>query len=153
MIHSKERENHVDSGASSHMMVLSSLKCKEKKTIRRSIRILHIQTANGIVVSDTQAKVCMNELWRLSMCHIWRNFHRRCYRWEDYAMSLVFLFVGVRRNSRLSKGKKVIVLMVAVTEQKAVPSIEFSTAKGNLEREHTRSRGQQLDLFKPSTEG
>ena len=55
---------------------------------------------------------------------------------------------------RLSKGETVIecrieifVLMVAVTEQKAVPSIVFSTAKGNLERERTRSGGQQLGLL------
>ena len=62
VIHSKEREYKVDSGASSHMMVLSSLNSKDKKTIRRSIRILHIQTANGSVVSDTQTKVYMKEL-------------------------------------------------------------------------------------------
>ena len=52
----------VDSGASLQIMGLSSLNHKEKNTIRRSSKILDIQTANGIVVSDTQAKVFILEL-------------------------------------------------------------------------------------------
>ena len=54
----------VDSGASLHMMGLSSLSEKEKKTIRQSSKILDIQTANDIVLSDTQAKGLHNNyLW------------------------------------------------------------------------------------------
>ena len=41
---------------------LSSLNHQEKKTTRQSNNILEIQTARGIVVSDTQAKVCIKEL-------------------------------------------------------------------------------------------
>ena len=52
----------VDSGPSLHMMGLSSLNHKEKKTIRQSNTIRDIQTANGIVVSDTEAKVYIKEL-------------------------------------------------------------------------------------------
>ena len=55
--HSKERMSIVDSGDLSHMVELSSLNNNEKETIRRSSKFLDIQTANGIVVSDTQAKV------------------------------------------------------------------------------------------------
>ena len=53
----QEKKCSVDSGASLHMMGSSSLKLKEKKTIRQSSKILDIQSANGIVVSDTQAIV------------------------------------------------------------------------------------------------
>ena len=52
----------VDSDASLHMMGLCSLDHREKKTIRLSSKIRDNQTANDIVVSDTQAKVCIKEL-------------------------------------------------------------------------------------------
>ena len=61
-IQTTERVYIVDSGASLHMMGLLSLSKKEKKTVRQSSTILDIQTANGIVVSDTQAKVYIQEL-------------------------------------------------------------------------------------------
>ena len=60
--HSKERVYIVDSGSSLHMMGLSYLNHKEKKSIRQSSNILDIQTASGIVVSDTQPKVYIKEL-------------------------------------------------------------------------------------------
>ena len=41
---------------------LSSLNHQEKKTTRQSNNILDVQTARSIVVSDTQAKVCIKEL-------------------------------------------------------------------------------------------
>ena len=63
----------VDSGASLHMMGLSSSNDREKKTIRQPSKVLDIQTAKGIVVSDTQFKV---------------------YHWEDYATRLVILVRG-----------------------------------------------------------
>ena len=141
-------------------MGLSSLNCKEKKTIRQSSATLHIQTVYGSVVSDTQAKVYIKEVGAYLLVHSVKD-------------SLSVLLLGrlcnelgysyswpTRETPRLSKGKKVIecsienfVLMVPVTKQKAVPSIEFSTAKGNLERERKRSGGQQLDLLQPSTAG
>ena len=61
-IHSKERVYTVDSGASLHMMELSSLSNKGKRTVRLSSNILDVQTANGIVVSDSQAMVYIKEL-------------------------------------------------------------------------------------------
>ena len=51
----KESVCAVDSGASSHLMGLSSLNHKGKKPIRQSSEILNIQTAICIVVSDTPA--------------------------------------------------------------------------------------------------
>ena len=51
----------VDSGASIHMMGSLSLNNKEKNTLRPSSKMLDIQTAIGIVVSDTQVKVDMKE--------------------------------------------------------------------------------------------
>ena len=52
------------------MMGLSSLSHEEKKTIRRSIKILDIQTANDIVVSVTQAKVYIKELGAYLCLHL-----------------------------------------------------------------------------------
>ena len=51
----------------------------EKKTIRRSGRILDIQTANGVVVSETQARPTLRSLVEATSC---------C-RWEDYVKNLV----------------------------------------------------------------
>ena len=58
----KKRMYIVDQGASLHMMRLSLLNHREKKTIRQSINILDFQTTNGIVVAETQAKVYIKEL-------------------------------------------------------------------------------------------
>ena len=69
-IHSKERMSMDDSGASLQMMGSSSLNDKEKKTIRQSSTILDIQTANGIVVSDTQAKVYIKEFGACPWVHL-----------------------------------------------------------------------------------
>ena len=52
----------VDSGASLHMMEMSSLREQEKTTDRRSSKALNIQTAHGRVTTDTQAKVFIREL-------------------------------------------------------------------------------------------
>ena len=76
------------------------------------------------------------------------------------AMSLVFSFSWpTEETPRLSKGEKVIkcnienfVTMDADTTQKAVPSIEFSTAKGNLERKQ-EVEDTMLDLFQRCTQG
>ena len=43
------------------MMGLSSLTEQEKKTFRRSSKALKIQTTNGMVTSDTHAKVYVRE--------------------------------------------------------------------------------------------
>ena len=42
--------------------------------------------------------------------------------------------------------------MVAVTKQEAVPSMEFSTAKGNLEREQ-EVEDTMLELLQPFSQG
>ena len=61
-LHSKDRVSFVDSGAFLHMMDISSLTEQEKRTDRRSSKALNIQTANGMVTKDTQAKVYIREL-------------------------------------------------------------------------------------------
>ena len=72
-------------------------------------------------------------------------------------MNLVVFFRG--RQEKIPDYQTVIecnfenfVPMVAVTAQKAVPSIAFSTAKGNLEREQ-EMEDTMLDLTQPFTEG
>ena len=52
----------VDSGASLHLLGISSLTPKEKRTIRMSYVILDIQTANGMTVSELQAQIHIEEL-------------------------------------------------------------------------------------------
>ena len=73
-------------------------------------------------------------------------------------MNLV-LFIRSRQTPNFAKSKRVIegiienfVTMVAVTKQKAVPSIEFSTAKGNLERAK-EVEDTMLDPLEPFSEG
>ena len=51
----------VESGASLHVMALSSLNNNEKNTIRQSNNILGIQTASGVLVSDMQEQVYIME--------------------------------------------------------------------------------------------
>ena len=128
--HSKGRVYKVDSGASLHMMGLSSLNHNEKKTIRRSRTILDIQTASGVVVSDAQAKVYIKERGAYLWIHLVKDspsvllMGRLCnelgcsYSWPS------------EETPRLSKGEKVIecsidnfVPVTAVTKQEAVPSI------------------------------
>ena len=136
-IHSKERVYTVDSGASLHMRDYLLW----KKTIRQSSKSLDFQTANGIVVSDAQAKVYIKERG----ANVWvrvvedspsvLSLGRPCnelghhYSWPS------------GETPRFSKGKKVIgrsiehfVPVVAVTAQKAETSIDLSSAKGNFER-------------------
>ena len=72
-MHSKERMYTVDSGASFHVMGLSSLNREEKKTIRQPRKILDIQTFNGIAVSDTQAKVYIRELGACLWTHLMKH--------------------------------------------------------------------------------
>ena len=61
----------VDSGASLHMMGSPSLNDKEKKTIRQSNKIVDIQTANCIVVSDRQTAVyTTKELGPYQLIHL-----------------------------------------------------------------------------------
>ena len=158
-IHCKESVYIVDSGASLHMMGLCFLNHKEKKTTRLSSNILDIQTANGIVVSDTQAKIYIKELDAYLWIHLAKDsssvlsLGRLCFQFgHSYSWP-------TEATPRLSKGDKVIeshtenfVTMFAMIEQKAVPSIEFSTAKRNLEREN-EVEDTMLDLLQPFTEG
>ena len=147
----------VDRGASLHVGS-SSLNNKEEKTIRQSNHILDVQTANGIVVSNTHTKVYIKELGAYLWVHLVEdspsvlpsgtlcNELGYSYSWPS------------GETPRLSKGKKVIecsmenfVLVVAVTKQKAVPSSEISSAKGNFEREQ-EVEDTMLDQLKPFTE-
>ena len=111
------------------------------------------------MVSETQAKVHIQE--------------HDAWLWEDAVkdspseLSSARLCNGLgysysrptEETPRLSEGKKVIecnienfVSMIAVTQQMEVPSIEFSTAKGNFEREQ-EDEDTILDLLQPFTEG
>ena len=127
-IHSNERMYIVDSGASLHMMGLSSRNHREKKTIRHS--------SNKSGFSDRQ--------WHCGLRHTREGLHQWTWRFsmdtcgERFSVSAIvgktmqltwLFFVADRRNSLT------FVSMVAVLKQKAVPSIEFSTAKGHLDRE------------------
>ena len=133
----------VDSGASLHMMRLSSLNHKEKKTSRQSNTIRDIQTANGIVVSDTEAKVYIKELSAYQGVDLVKDSpavlslgslcdeHGCSYSW----------FPG--ETPRWSRGKKVIecsienfVPAVAVTQQNAVHTIKFSRQRKLWARAH-----------------
>ena len=72
--------------------------------------------------------------------YIWCKIHRQCHRREDFAVCLVIVIRGHQEKlPRLSNGKKVVecsietvVPVVAATKHKAVPSIEFSSTKGNF---------------------
>ena len=75
------------------MIGLLSLNTKEKKTVRQSRKILHIETANGIAVSDTQAKVYIKELGASIWVQVVED-SPSVYRWEDFAMNLVILVRG-----------------------------------------------------------
>ena len=85
-IHFKERMHIVDTGA--------SLNRREKKTVRQSSNILDIQTANGIVVLDTQAKVYIKELGSYPWIHLVKDSPSVLSRWEDHAINLVILIRG-----------------------------------------------------------
>ena len=76
-MHSKERTYIVDSVASLHVMGFSSPNHK-KKIIRRSSKILDVQTANGIVVSHTPAKVHIEELGACPWIHLVKDSRRYC---------------------------------------------------------------------------
>ena len=150
-IHSKEKLYPVDCGSSLHMWDYLMLNHKEKNT----------------GYSDRQ--------WHRGLRHASKGLHQGAWRWlmdafgerfsvsgiiGKIAMNLVFSFSWpTEETPRLSKGEKVIkcnidnfVTMVAVTKQKAAPSIEFSTAKGNLEREQ-EVEDTMLDLLQPCTQG
>ena len=133
--HCKERMYIVDSGASLRMKGLSSLNHREK-TIRQSSTILDIQAATGIEVSDTRGKVYIKGLGAHLCTHVVKDSPSVPSLGRP-STNLVILIRG--RQEKLpdyQKGKNVIecniehfVPMVAVTKQKAVPSIESGTAK------------------------
>ena len=76
----------------------------KEKTIRQSSTVLVIQTANRIVVSDTQAKVHIKELGAYLWIHLVKD-SPSVYHWEDYAMNLVILIRG--RQEKLPDYQKV----------------------------------------------
>ena len=129
-MHSKERAYIVDSGASLHVMGFSSPNHGEKKIIRRSSKILDIQTADGIVVSDTPAKVHIEELGACPWIHLVRDYRPYC-RWEDFALNFV---ADRRKTHRFSKRwenyrmqRRKTSSHGCISAQKAVPSNECST--------------------------
>ena len=90
-----------------------------------------------------------------------KSIHRQCQLWEDYATSLGFSSSWPSGETpRLSKGKRVVACSiensvpggVAVTHQRVVPCIEFSSAKGNFDREK-ELEDTMLDLLAPFTDG
>ena len=145
-IHSKERMYIVNSGASLHMMGLSSRNHREKKTVRHS--------SNKSGFSDRRWHCGLRHTreslhqwtWRFSMDTCGERFSVSAIVGNTMQLTWLFLFVADRRNSLN------FVSMVAVIKQKAVPSIEFSTAKGHLEREQ-EVEDTMLDLLQPFTEG
>ena len=88
----------VDSVASLHIMGLSSLNKKEKSNI------LDIQTRNGIVASDTQAKVYIKELGACPWVHLVED-SPSVLSLGRHAMSLVVLIRG--RQEKLPDYQKV----------------------------------------------
>ena len=125
-------------------MWLPSLNNKEQKNVRQSSNILDIQTANGIVVSDTRTKVYIKEfgayLW-----FIWWKILRQCYCWKDYTMSLVILIRGCQEKFPCySKVRK--------WSNRVAPSTEFSSAWGKFERER-EVEDTMLDLLQQFPEG
>ena len=100
-IPSKGRVYMVDSGALLHMMGLSSLNHKEKKTIRQSNTTRDIQTANGIVVSDTEAKVYIKELGAYPGATFGERFFGIAIVGKPLRWAWLFLFVAARRNSQI----------------------------------------------------
>ena len=87
--------------------------------------------------------------------YIWWKILRQCCRWEDYAMNLVVLIRG--RQDKLPdyhNGNKVIECRIAnfvhvkgVTTQKAVPSVGFSSARGNFLSGRKDVEDTMLDLL------
>ena len=70
-----------------------------KKTIRKSSEILDIQTASGVVVSNTEAKVYIKETWRLFLGTFGGRISFSAF--VGYTMQrAIFLFRG--RQERLS---------------------------------------------------
>ena len=76
----------------------------------------------------------------------WWEIHRQCYHWEDYATSFGYFSSWPSGETlRIPQGEKVIECsirsyapVVAVTEQKAVLSIELFDAEENFEWENVR---------------
>ena len=92
-IHTRERMHIVDSGASLHMMGLSSLICKEKNAFLAD-NILNFQTTSGIVVSDTSASVNITELGAYPWVHLVGSFSVSAHVGRTMLGNLVIPFLG-----------------------------------------------------------
>ena len=98
--------------------------------------------------------------WRLSIGTLAERLSVSAIIGEGCAVTLVILIRGCQEKlPDYQKVRKVIESsienfdpMVAVTQQKSVPSIEFSTVKGNLEREQ-EVEDTMLDLLQQFAEG
>ena len=123
---SNERVYMVDSDALIHMMRLSSLNHKEKKTTRQSSNILDIQTAR----STSRNFDASQWIHLLKYSPSLSSFRRLC---NERGHSCTW---PTGNAPILSKGEKVtecnienFVPLVAVTKQKTVPSFEFPSGK------------------------
>ena len=85
-IHTKEKMHIVDSGASLHVMGLSSLICKEKHALWQTTFWIFRQPV--ALWSQTQAQVSTSQSWALFPGDIWWKFLRQCSRWEDCVRKL-----------------------------------------------------------------
>ena len=96
----KERMHIVYSGASLHMMGISSSNEKEKKTNPAKSWTIRPPTA---LWSQTHKQKSASRSLALFFGWTWWKIQHQCNRWEDYAMNLVILIVAVRRNSQIIK--------------------------------------------------
>ena len=107
--------------------------------------MLAFQTANEWHCGLRHASKGLHQgAWRLSMDTSGDRFAVSALVGKNMQRTWFFLFVAIRRSSQIIKKKVRSVIecsnenfvpVVAVVKQKGAPSIEFSTAKGNLERE------------------
>ena len=84
----------VDSGASLHMLGISSLSPREKRTPRKSQHVLGIQATDGITFSTLQQEVIFKTLAPFGC-----RFSVSPIAWAALQRFLFFLFVAVRRHS------------------------------------------------------
>ena len=139
-------------------MEISFLTEQEKTTDRRSSKALTVQTANGRVTTDTQAKVYIRELCAVLWVFFFENSPsvlssgRSC---SELGSSFSWPSGGISQSIQ-REGKRVIqcsienfVRMVTVIKQRVVPSGVFCGATGDCE---LRTE-MENPLVKPVSEG
>ena len=155
----RKRVHIVDSGASLHMMGLSFLKHRERRLINKQAKFWMFRPPMAWWCRPRKQRSTSRSLALVSG-DIWWNFLRPCCHWEDNAMNLFNLTRGRQEKfPDYQEGQKVIECSIenvvpfkAVTKLRAASSIEFSSTKGNFERE-TEVEDAIFDLWNPFTEG